>query len=82
MISASMEGILIIMAGAIIIYEGADRLFFPSQLSRLDIGIYITAAAGLVNYLLVHGASEPDVNTSPRHLLQEVNTCSPTPTRR
>ena len=52
MISASMEGILIIMAGAIIIYEGADRLFSPSQLSRLDIGIYITAAAGLVNYLL------------------------------
>ena len=52
MISASTEGILIIMAGGIIIYEGIDRLFFPSELSRLDIGIYITAAAGLANYLL------------------------------
>lgn len=30
MISASMEGILIIMAGAIIIYHGFERLFTPS----------------------------------------------------
>lgn len=52
MISASMEGILIIMAGAIIIYHGFERLFTPSPLSHLDIGIYITAAAGIANYFL------------------------------
>ncbi len=52
MISASMEGILIIMAGAIIIYHGFERLFSPTPLSRLDVGIYITAAAGIANYFL------------------------------
>ena len=52
LISASIEGILITIAGAFIIYEGVDRLFKPATIGKIDIGIIIIAAAGLVNYLL------------------------------
>lgn len=52
LISASLEGILIIFAGIMIIIEGTNRLFHPSELRQLDVGIWIVAAAGLINYLL------------------------------
>lgn len=51
-ISASIEGLLIILAGGLIIYEGIRRLFIPSVIEKLDIGIYIVAGAGIINYLL------------------------------
>lgn len=49
-LSASTEGILIFLAGAMIIYEAVKRLFLPAQIERLDIGIIIVALAGLINY--------------------------------
>lgn len=52
LISASIEGLLILLAGAAIVYEGVRRLFVPSQIEQLDTGIAIVAAAGAVNYLL------------------------------
>ncbi|MCD8287521.1 MAG: cation diffusion facilitator family transporter [Porphyromonadaceae bacterium] len=52
MISASMEGIFIIIAGIIIIYHGIERIFTPGEISSLDIGICITAAASIINFLL------------------------------
>lgn len=52
LISASLEGILILFAGIMIITEGTNRLFHPSELRQLDIGIWIVAAAGFINYLL------------------------------
>lgn len=52
LISASIEGILIFLAGLAIIYEGIRRLFYPSLLEKLDVGIILVALAGLVNYLL------------------------------
>ena len=52
LISASIEGLMIISAGAIIIYEGVKRLLVPSEIERLDVGIVIVAAAGLINYIL------------------------------
>lgn len=52
LISASTEGILILIAGGIIIYEGIQRLFEPSEINKLDIGIMVVAFAGLTNYLL------------------------------
>lgn len=52
LISASIEGILIFIAGLAIIYEGIRRLFIPSPVEKLDIGIFIIAIAGLVNYLM------------------------------
>lgn len=51
-LSASIEGFLIIIAGLIIIFEAIKRLFIPVQISQLDIGIFIVAIAGLLNYLI------------------------------
>lgn len=52
LISASSEGILIIIAGIMIIYEAVKRLLFPIEIQKLDIGIYIIAFSGVINYLL------------------------------
>lgn len=52
LISASLEGILIFLAGSAIIYEGVRRLFRPSEIEQLDIGILLIAVAGLVNYII------------------------------
>lgn len=52
LISASIEGILIIVAGGMIIWEGVSRLAWPQMPGKLDVGIYIIAAAGVVNYLM------------------------------
>jgi cation diffusion facilitator family transporter len=51
-ISASIEGILIILAGLVIIFEAVKRLFNPREIEQLDIGILIVAVAGLLNYIL------------------------------
>ncbi|MEG0499752.1 MAG: cation diffusion facilitator family transporter, partial [Rikenellaceae bacterium] len=46
LISASLEGILIFFAGVMIIIEGTNRLFHPTELRQLDVGLWIVAAAG------------------------------------
>lgn len=51
LISASVEGLMILLAGAWIGVEGVKRLFDPRMPERLDIGIAVVAAAGAVNYL-------------------------------
>ena len=43
LISASIEGLLILLAGAAIVYEGIRRLFVPSQIEQLDTGIALVA---------------------------------------
>jgi cation diffusion facilitator family transporter len=52
LISASIEGLLIMMAGGMIIYEGFKRLFEPATIGKLDIGIAVVAVAGLMNYVM------------------------------
>ena len=52
LISASLEGLMILVAGGIIIYEGFRRLFTPQIIDRLDVGILIIAGAGVVNWIL------------------------------
>jgi cation diffusion facilitator family transporter len=52
LISASIEGILILLAGGIIIYEAVQRLFSPSVIEKLDTGIIVIAVAGVINYIL------------------------------
>lgn len=52
LISASVEGLLIAIAGGLIIYEGVKRLFLPAEFGRLDIGIVVVAVAGLMNYIM------------------------------
>ncbi len=51
-LSASVEGFLIMIAGLIIIFEAIRRLFLPSLVEKLDIGIIIVAIAGLLNYII------------------------------
>lgn len=52
LISASVEGILISVAGAMIIYEAIKRLVVPAEVEKLDIGIVIVAVSGALNYLM------------------------------
>ena len=52
MISASTEGLLISIAGLLIIYEGIQRLFTPGTIGKLDIGIVVVAISGVLNYLM------------------------------
>ena len=51
-LSASVEGILIVIAGLVIIYEAVKRFFTPADIQQLDIGIIIVAIAGIINYIL------------------------------
>ena len=51
-LSASLEGLMIIAAGGMIIYEGVRRLFDPSMPEKLDIGIAVVAVAGIMNYAM------------------------------
>lgn len=52
LISASIEGLLIMIAGGLIIYEGVKRLFDPAKIEQLDIGIVVIAIAGVINYAM------------------------------
>ena len=50
-LSSAVEGTLIIISGFVIIYEAIHHLITPHKLQKLDIGLVIVAAAGLINYL-------------------------------
>ncbi len=52
LISASVEGILIIIAGGLIVYEGVKRLISPDEIQKLDLGMAIIVISGLANYLM------------------------------
>ncbi len=52
LISASIEGALIVAAGVLIIYEGIMRILHPTPIQRIDIGIYIIVAGGVLNFLM------------------------------
>lgn len=52
LISAAVEGGLICIAGIVIIFTSVQRMFTGIQLEKLDVGIAITAGAGMVNALL------------------------------
>ena len=51
-ISASIEGVLIAVAGLIMIVKSSYNLFYPTSIEKLDIGILLTTIAGGVNYVL------------------------------
>jgi len=52
LVSASIEGILISIAGGLIIYESINRLINPQELKSLDFGLLLVAGAGLTNFIL------------------------------
>lgn len=49
-VAATLEGSLILVAGGAIIFKSIANLINPVPLQQLDVGIILTAAAGLVNY--------------------------------
>ncbi|MEO6188852.1 MAG: cation diffusion facilitator family transporter [Ginsengibacter sp.] len=50
-VSAAIEGTLITVAGLFIIYEGIKNLFHPAEVSKIDFGIVLIGASGLINYI-------------------------------
>lgn len=50
-ISAAIEGTLISIAGVIIIYKAVQNLFLPHEVKKLDYGILLIAATGLINFI-------------------------------
>ncbi|OWY18191.1 cation transporter [Sphingobacteriales bacterium UPWRP_1] len=51
-LSAGFEGTLIFLAGVIICGKSVYNMFFPHELSSVDIGLALTAFAGLINYIM------------------------------
>ena len=51
-ISAAIEGTLITSAGAIIIYKAIRSFITPVELQKLDYGIYLVAAAAVINFII------------------------------
>ena len=51
-ISAGFEGGLIMMAACYILYKAFRTFIEPGEIESLDVGIYLTAGAGLINFFL------------------------------
>lgn len=50
-ISSAVEGTLIWIAGLVIVYEGAMHLWSPKPLQKLDLGLALIMATGVLNYV-------------------------------
>lgn len=51
-LSAGFEGGLIFVAGIFIIYKAIYHFLFPQEIEELGTGIWLTASAGLVNFVM------------------------------
>lgn len=51
-LSSAIEGVLITIAGFIIIYEGINNFIHPHELKQLDFGLALVALTGAINYLV------------------------------
>lgn len=51
-LSAAIEGTLILIAGAIIIYKAVQQLIYPVELKKLDLGIWLVAFTAVVNFAM------------------------------
>ncbi|RNI21826.1 cation diffusion facilitator family transporter [Rufibacter latericius] len=50
-ISSGLEGSLISLAGVAIIFKSVYNLLYPQPIHKMDVGIFLTLATGLVNFL-------------------------------
>ena len=55
-LSSAIEGVLIIIAGLIIIYEAIHKLLHPGQLKKLDYGIILIGLSAVFNFVMGHVA--------------------------
>lgn len=51
-ISSAIEGVLISIAGILILFKAINQFFIPNQLHDLDLGLYLIASTGAINYIL------------------------------
>lgn len=51
-ISAAVEGTLVLSAGLLIIYNAIKNLIYPVEIHKLDLGIYLVGATGIINWVL------------------------------
>lgn len=51
-LSAAVEGTMIAVAGLLIMYEAIERLIVHQELEKLDVGLFIVAGTGLLNFLV------------------------------
>lgn len=51
-ISATLEGSLILIAGLSIFFKSVYNFFFPQEIQEIGTGIWLVAAAGLVNFVM------------------------------
>jgi len=51
-LSSAVEGVLISIAGLIIIYEAINNLVHPHEIKKLDYGIILIAITAVVNYIV------------------------------
>lgn len=56
LISSSVEGVMIVLAGVMIILEAVSSLMDPQELRSLDLGLVLVAAAAIANYLVGRAA--------------------------
>lgn len=52
LLSASFEGILILVAGFMIVYESINNLLHPHAIKQLDAGIILIASTAIINFLV------------------------------
>ncbi|MFZ4545312.1 MAG: cation diffusion facilitator family transporter [Saprospiraceae bacterium] len=50
-LSATVEGTLMIVSSFVIVYEAINNLKHPHELKQLDLGIYLVALTGLMNFV-------------------------------
>ena len=77
-LSAAVEGTLIAVAGALIIYKAVGSLINPQPVHQLDTGLFLVAASGLANgaagyYCLLIGRKNQSLalQASGKHLLTD-----------
>lgn len=77
-ISATIEGALIIAAGAVIIYESVRSLIDPHEIAKLDYGIILVLLAAVANYVVGRiairkgtASRSPALVASGRHLCSD-----------
>lgn len=51
-LSAAIEGTLIGSAGAIILYKATMQLIYPTEIKRIDYGIWLVAGTAVVNFFV------------------------------
>lgn len=51
-LSAAIEGTMILVAGAVILYKGVLQLIYPVALQKIDLGIGLIAATAIVNFAM------------------------------